>query len=204
MTSTNLTHVSLASQLVFLAFNIGFLIFNLSALGINPKHDIRSDMFGEVNSPARATLEYMTKIPDTEPSLYVGEPRLELDQAWSKLLRSSMIKLSKEEIRSMNATSIALRDGSGYIGYLESIHMLHYHCLEILREGIMCNADVTINTYFWASKDEIKGYRSGPRKCTNWGLVQSWLSSREIDLGDREGFLTSLVSVNEGEANSPY
>ncbi|KAK8855108.1 tat pathway signal sequence [Apiospora arundinis] len=189
-------------------------------------------MFGEVNSPARATLEYMTKIPDTGPSLYVGEPRLELDQAWSKLLRSSMIKLSKEEIRSMNATSIALRDGSGYIGYLESIHMLHCvkrmyqyrhqdhyqrlqdtdaflpghwdHCLEILREGIMCNADATINTYFWASKDDIKGYRSGPRKCTNWGLVQSWLSSREIDLGDREGFLASLVSVNEGEANSPY
>lgn len=36
-----------------------------------------------------------------------------------------MIKISDEELRSMNKTSIALRDGSGYIGYLETLHMLH-------------------------------------------------------------------------------
>lgn len=40
-------------------------------------------------------------------------------------LSASMIKISEEELKSINKTSIPLRDGSGYIGYLEGIHMLH-------------------------------------------------------------------------------
>lgn len=38
---------------------------------------------------------------------------------------ASMIRLSKDEMARMNKTSIALKDGTGYIGYLETLHMLH-------------------------------------------------------------------------------
>lgn len=36
-----------------------------------------------------------------------------------------MVKITEDELRRMNKTSIELRDGTGYIGYLESHHMLH-------------------------------------------------------------------------------
>ena len=38
---------------------------------------------------------------------------------------ASMIKLSEDEMRKMNKTSVVLKDGSGYVGYMETIHMLH-------------------------------------------------------------------------------
>lgn len=41
-----------------------------------------------------------------------------------------MMKVSKDELHRMNDTSVALRDGSGYIIYLETGHMLH--CLVLL------------------------------------------------------------------------
>ena len=100
----------------------------------------------DLSAPARSSLQYSIRKIDTHSrhSVFAGEPRPELDQAWSKLLRGmhhvsvspvpftehhsiagSMIRLSEDEMRVMNKTSIALKDGSGYIGYLESYHMLH-------------------------------------------------------------------------------
>ena len=38
---------------------------------------------------------------------------------------ATMVKISEDEMRRMNKTSIAFRDGSGYLGYLEAHHMLH-------------------------------------------------------------------------------
>lgn len=40
-------------------------------------------------------------------------------------LVAAMVKISTEELREMNTTSVALRDGSGYLAYVESSHMLH-------------------------------------------------------------------------------
>ncbi|KAK3997971.1 hypothetical protein QBC44DRAFT_392406 [Cladorrhinum sp. PSN332] len=175
---------------------------------------------------------------------FSGEPRPEFDQAWSKLLRSSAIRITKAEMKQMNKTSVALRDGSGYVGYIEAIHMLHCvkriyqsqyperypelededaftshhwselftnmsglftnrwpdHCLEILRQGIMCNADVTVNTYHWDlnKPGRIKGNRSGARKCTDWDSISAWLDSRHLDAGNRDKFLSTLVHGTEG------
>jgi len=36
-----------------------------------------------------------------------------------------MIRISEEEMRRMNKTSVTLKDGSGYVGYLEALHQLH-------------------------------------------------------------------------------
>lgn len=38
---------------------------------------------------------------------------------------ASTIRLSEEEMKIMNKTSVALKDGTGYLGYLETFHMLH-------------------------------------------------------------------------------
>lgn len=67
----------------------------------------------------------------------------------------------------------------------------------------MCNADVTINTYHWRGDDDIKGFRKGPRKCTDWDRVQSWLGERAIEFHDKEEFLSRLVPDGEHEAAGP-
>ncbi|KAF3026649.1 hypothetical protein E8E14_014518 [Neopestalotiopsis sp. 37M] len=115
----------IGAQLVFLLLNLFVLVLNLTIVNDRPEYNITSNIFGRVFSPARHALRYTVEQSNTSPSPFVGEPGPEVDQAWSHLLRSSMIKLSEEEMRKMNKTSIALRDGSGYIGYVESIHMLH-------------------------------------------------------------------------------
>ncbi|KAI1119771.1 hypothetical protein F5Y10DRAFT_291012 [Nemania abortiva] len=192
--------------------------------GIN--RDINDNLRQEAFSPAQSALQYVVKKagPSSQSNSFAGNPRPEVDQAWSHLLRSSMIRVSEDELIRMNKTSIALKDGSGYLGYLESIHMLHCvkriyqsqhpehypefrgtetfsadhwdHCLDVLRRGIMCNADVTINTYFWESPDEIKGKSSGRRRCTDWDRIQAWADDRTISFADHESLLSSLVPSN--------
>ncbi|KAI0543947.1 hypothetical protein F4679DRAFT_566706 [Xylaria curta] len=216
-------------QVFLLILNIAFLLFN----SIN-RPCLSSPIVGDnesraAYSPAETALRQIIKEHHSSsvPSPFMGKPRPQLDQAWSNLLRYSNIRLSEDELRQMNKTSIALRDGSGYIGYLESIHMLHCvkriyqsryldhypelqntdaftpehwdHCLEVLREGIMCNADVTVNTYFWQTPFEIKGKRDGPRKCMDWSLIEAWADERSLNASSRAQFLDSLVPSNESD-----
>ncbi|KAI8945736.1 hypothetical protein F4801DRAFT_567223 [Xylaria longipes] len=129
--------------------------------------------------------------------------------------------MTKEEMIRMNKTSLGLLDGSDYVGYLESLHMLHclkriyqshhqehyreqqrdgafttahlYHCLDVLREGIMCNADVSINTLFWETPNKVQGARPGPRKCVDWDHLQSWADNRTLTASDRKTFLATMV-----------
>lgn len=188
-----------------------------------------------------------------------------------------MIRLTEEEMRKMNKTSVRLRDGSGYVGYIEAIHMLHCvvclgpdhciarlrlhrsqkriyqaqypehypklqqdkdafsmhhwstfscpwnlaaslhrcsgililtdltcstdHCLEVLRQGIMCNADVSINTYFWENPRTIKGSRAKTRKCTDWSRLQAWADERTLSASDRDAFLETLVPMGQREVS---
>lgn len=74
---------------------------------------------------------------------YFGDPSPALDDSWAHLMKckcfsqieredwlttqlaASMIKISAQELQEINATSVALRDGSGYLAYVETSHMLH-------------------------------------------------------------------------------
>ncbi|KAL9107050.1 MAG: hypothetical protein Q9227_007996 [Pyrenula ochraceoflavens] len=98
----------------------------------------------EKRTPARSALRYkVEELPwGHVAGPYTGEPRPEVDRAWSNLLKceapssmlvnslidgfiATLVKISKEELVKMNRASIPLRDGTGYVGYLESNHMLH-------------------------------------------------------------------------------
>ena len=60
-------------------------------------------------------------------NVYKGEPRPELDEAWSKLIRNLNIRLSSEELGALNRDAIELSDRSGFHGELSVYH--HIHCL---------------------------------------------------------------------------
>ncbi|KAH8434518.1 oxidase ustYa family protein [Aspergillus melleus] len=209
-------------QTVFLAGNLAFLGWNISCA--NKGQVSHGNGMGlQVYTPAQSALQYtiqeMASAPPGNP--FAGEPSPEIDRAWSDLLRGGMVKISEDELRKMNKTSIELKDGSGYLGYLETIHMLHCvkriyqyqypdyyagledlhafepghwdHCLEVLRQGILCNADITVNTYYWKSATEIHGNRTGTRKCTNWERIQEWAIDRAVEFDGPDSFLDSLV-----------
>lgn len=77
------------------------------------------------------------------------------------------------------------------------------HCLEVLRQGIMCNADVAINTYFWETPQKIKGSRAKTRKCTDWGRLQSWADERTLSASDKDAFLETLVPMGQTGSIGP-
>ncbi|KAI1455164.1 hypothetical protein F4805DRAFT_290808 [Annulohypoxylon moriforme] len=221
------THkVLFMAQIIFGFMNLVVFIWNISYGGAQCVQEVGHNTHRKLLSSAESAVQYTVEIHSTsDPNPFAGPPRLEVDQAWSHLLRSSMIKLSKDEMRMMNKTSIALRDGTGYIGYLESLHMLHCvkrlyqsqhteyyaqlqhdnafssehldHCFEILRKGIMCNADVAINTYFWDSQGEIKADRTGPRRCTNWDQISEWADERTLELKNLDQFRKTLIPSDE-------
>ncbi|KAI2637706.1 hypothetical protein GGS26DRAFT_544846 [Hypomontagnella submonticulosa] len=227
------THkILFAAQTIFGVLNLVFLIWNIAYRSSGCVHADDYIRPQEMLSPAESAIRYTVEIHSTsDPSPFTGPPRPEVDQAWSHLLRSTMVKLSEDEMRMMNKTSIALRDGTGYIGYLESLHMLHCvkriyqsrhaeyyaglqnsnafttghldHCLEVLRQGIMCNADVAINTFFWDAQGEIEANRTGPRKCTNWDRISEWADERRLTLQSREQFRPTLVPSDEPGSIGP-
>ncbi|KAK0609935.1 hypothetical protein B0T17DRAFT_629454 [Bombardia bombarda] len=209
-------------QLILFIFNVGFFLTGKPLVPSRSNLNGKEQDFEKAFSPARSAIEYSVEVLGYENSPFTGEPRPELDEAWSDLLRSTMVKISNEEMERMNKTSITMKDGSGYLGYLEAHHMLHCvkrlyqyqnqdhypelkadgssfsshhrnHCLEVLRQGIMCNADVSVNTFFWENPRKIKGDRSGPRKCTNWDRLQAWADERTVQYDDINQFLATLV-----------
>ncbi|GAD97500.1 hypothetical protein AN7265.2 [Paecilomyces variotii No. 5] len=203
-------------QIVLFTLNISFLIWNFHFAYYHKKGAAPGDAVNQVYTPAQSALQYKVENLSSGPgpNPFAGEPRPETDEAWSDLLRGGIVKISEDELRRLNKTSIPLRDGSGYIAYLEAIHMLHCvhpehypelqgtdafapghwdHCLEVLRQGIMCNADITVNTYYWKNPTEIQGNRTGVRKCTDWSRIQEWADERVVDFKSPEHFLDTLV-----------
>lgn len=99
-----------------------------------------------VVAPARDSIQYIVKkeVAMLLDNVLTGPPTPEADKAWEEFEKREaafkysqhifgltngctafMLRLSEDEMNKMGKTSLALKDGSGYIGYLESFHMLH-------------------------------------------------------------------------------
>ncbi|KAH9984475.1 hypothetical protein F4779DRAFT_632536 [Xylariaceae sp. FL0662B] len=104
---------------------------------------------------------------------------------------STLLRITMEEIKRMNKTSLALINRSGYVGYLESFHMLHClvrdhprlvksisihrkqkriyqahhpaHYPKQQRDGAFTASHlyVTINTSFWETPTKVQGAKPG-------------------------------------------
>lgn len=155
---------------------------------------------------------YLHEDPDTPK--FMGQPRPELDQAWHDLLDGTLIRLTEEDLLlSNNATSIKHKDG-GYVGGLGISHSLHClkrikqylhpdyyyghedqdwdelyshadHCLESLRQELLCNADISVYTLKWAAhkvKPIVKDPQ--PHACVDWKALHGWMQGRASRLED--------------------
>ncbi|KAI0157769.1 hypothetical protein GGR57DRAFT_460849 [Xylariaceae sp. FL1272] len=60
----------------------------------------------------------------------------------------------------------------------------------------MCNADLTVNTYLWTGPGEMDGDKSGPRRCTNWSRIQSWMDERRLSIITNDELLDIVVPMS--------
>ncbi|KAI5364409.1 hypothetical protein J4E82_011476 [Alternaria postmessia] len=157
---------------------------------------------------------------------FAGFPSPELDQAWHGLLEGTVIKVSEEDLAYYNVTSLPLADGSGYASEIFMTHELHClkkirqwvyketyfvdvqglarselerhvnHCIETLRQSIMCRGDVSLGTYTYLSGDgnDVTARSWASHQCVDFDALMKWTKSRAIDIF-AEGVLVKSEDV---------
>ncbi|KAI1264670.1 hypothetical protein F5Y18DRAFT_389748 [Xylariaceae sp. FL1019] len=146
-------------------------------------------------------------------NVYTGRPRPEMDTAWAELIKPITVKISREELSRLGETSIALKDGTGYIAEMAVYHELHCikrirhhlhmayyyhnmtedqkareedhmdHCLEYWREAAMCRGDPTLATFQWYEGRPFSKVHS-VHECVNWESLRQWAEKRMVDTSD--------------------
>ncbi|KAK0391013.1 hypothetical protein NLU13_0515 [Sarocladium strictum] len=159
------------------------------------------------------TLENGTSTFSTEGLKYVGPPSQEIDDAWKELMQPQILALSDEEAGEMKDLSIK-NDFGKRIMSLYMYHTLHcvnmvrksldfeyyyenhtekmgddyrghvYHCLDDIRQNIMCQGDLTPVPFYW---DDIMrwpvGNTSQPHTCRNLDSIREWAMARRVGKG---------------------
>ncbi|BCS02759.1 oxidase ustYa family protein [Aspergillus luchuensis] len=164
-------------------------------------------------SPARTAIKYEPRrlYRDIDHNDFTGDPRPEFDAAWNHLLQPMTIKISKEELSNLPDSSIAFKDGSGYIAELAVYHELHCikrlrrhfhldryypnmtadewereqthvnHCLEYWREAAICRGDTTLSTFQWLGGLPYSRVYSD-HECVNWATLDGWARGRMVNM----------------------
>ncbi|KAF7957961.1 hypothetical protein EAE96_003528 [Botrytis aclada] len=152
-------------------------------------------------------------------SPYVGKSRPSLDQAWHDLLKHTNMRISADELAKVDRDSIPLGHGGGYYGEIAVFHELHClkfirqafhmdyyshiygekeketmgehteHCIEILRQSVMCRGDTTLITFHWGHTVKLpQPDFTQEHTCVNWDSLMKWAEPRSIDIFE-EGML---------------
>ncbi|PHH66891.1 hypothetical protein CDD81_5243 [Ophiocordyceps australis] len=145
-------------------------------------------------------------------SLYTGKPRPEAEAAWRRLLKHYNLRFTADEMRRLNRTALELRNGGGYYGQLSVHHHLHClkmlrrvlwhdfynvsitdirshadHCVEDIRQSLMCHADLSVVTFDWQE------HRRKPwpnfhidQTCVDWDGIDAWAAERSFSIFDQK------------------
>ncbi|OTA92756.1 hypothetical protein M434DRAFT_31513 [Hypoxylon sp. CO27-5] len=183
-----------------------------------------------IYSPATSSISYerIELWRSIEPSnVYTGEPREELDEAWRELIKPMAIKISAQELAQLGESSIAFKDGSGYLAEMAVFHELHCikrirrhlhldyyygnmtaeeedreakhmdHCLEYWREAAMCRGDPTLATFVWDQGRPFSKVHS-VHECVNWNQLRQWTETRMVDISDLSILSHSVDTLEKG------
>jgi len=119
------------------------------------------------------------------------------------------LRVQKQDLEKANLTSVPLKDNQGgYLATLDVFHTLHCvnkirksyysdyyhdpnpladqqehfdHCIDLLRQVVMCHGDVSLHTYEW-----IDDYRwpwpsmKTEHQCRNWNKLMAWSEEHYI------------------------
>lgn len=148
---------------------------------------------------------------------YTGAPTGKTNQAWRALMQGYEIRAPRRLLQP-GQESIPLVDGSGdVVGSLGVFHYLHCldsirhqiagkgchdsdwgkegvlpahfdHCIESLRQWLICQPDLTLRTTYWDRKEDIGYYAQAnntvEHTCMDWSVVAKWTQERQLTSDD--------------------
>ncbi|KAF7794187.1 hypothetical protein EIP86_005319 [Pleurotus ostreatoroseus] len=142
-------------------------------------------------------------------SVYSSDPSDEVDNAWNDLYNDFGIsQISKAEALDLPNKTVPLpADPSQYVIALANvlrkiIHRDYYadpitgdigeipqkdvaehtgHCLNMLRQVIMCHADISPIVWHWSERDnEAMAVMNVAHSCRNWESIESWAKEHQL------------------------
>ncbi|KAG1730985.1 uncharacterized protein EDB91DRAFT_1155917 [Suillus paluster] len=147
------------------------------------------------------------------PSIYRGPPSPEIDAAWTRIARAagevdspSKVKypekagggfmVSMESPHQLHCLNL-LRKASWmeYYGPIEPsfqddpevVRMHLDHCLEMIRQTIMCNVDVTMITWDWVAGHKVPYPNFNTRhQCRNYEKILDWADKHAVHIDKSE------------------
>ncbi|KAF2763255.1 hypothetical protein EJ05DRAFT_496085 [Pseudovirgaria hyperparasitica] len=156
-----------------------------------------------------------------ERSPFQGEPSEANNELWTGLYDFGITRISAEEARPMDNKTLPLPDNKGgYVVQLSVFHQLHClnmirkgiyngvdmsnvdelmgiehidHCIDMLRQSIMCHSDITPTTFARQSlKDSMKVVAEVVHTCRKFSNIQQWAWNRRIKSAiDKETVVTN-------------
>ncbi|KAI0396799.1 hypothetical protein F5Y17DRAFT_417839 [Xylariaceae sp. FL0594] len=191
-----------AFTLVLLVFGVGD-IWDMSGLCKSPVHDpgMKYKKYEVVE------LEYADE--DTNKFKPFTD---EADKAWHDLMDYTYVRLREEDLKAINKTSVPLGDG-GYLGMPVMFHEVHCvkilrwatnldrytkefgerdlvdlpkhasHCIDTLRQSIMCRADLSPNVFYWTEgKRTPHSEFYSAHHCASWDSVMDYLRENHVQV----------------------
>ncbi|KAI0100069.1 hypothetical protein GGR51DRAFT_533740 [Nemania sp. FL0031] len=211
--SYSYTCIAASILYILLAGLYAILWIQFSAFKSEEESTLKPELFLSLASTSafrRDSRVFSLTVADTP---FSGDPSPELDQAWHDLLKDTTIRVSKEDLDYYNVTSLPLADGSGYASELFMTHELHClkkvrqwiykesyftqvqgmqrnelkrhidHCIETLRQGIMCRGDVSLGTYtYLRGSNDVTARTWGKHQCIDFEALISWARERAVDV----------------------
>ncbi|BCS12323.1 hypothetical protein ALUC_50369A [Aspergillus luchuensis] len=147
---------------------------NINHQDSKPAHLIASPLW-EAIELERKTIN--ASIESENP--FKGAPSEKLDHAWHQLFINSNVRVTAEDLAKINRTSVPINDEKG--GY----YAIPEHCIDNLRQNIMCKADVSLLTFTWDPTDRApKPNFVIEHECANWDKVDKWAEEHRFDIFD--------------------
>lgn len=56
------------------------------------------------------------------------------------------------------------------------------HCIDFLRQSVMCHGDVGLITFEWSPTNLIPVANGTTHQCVNWGKLDQWTKERTVDM----------------------
>jgi hypothetical protein len=154
---------------------------------------------------------------------------LDLEDLLLTIFSDNNLRVQKADLEKANLTSVPLRDAAGgYLVTLDVFHSLHCvnkvrksyysdyyhdpnpiadqqehfdHCIDLLRQVIMCHGDVSLHTYEW--KDDYRWpwpSMQTTHQCRNWDRLMDW--SQDHNIPSLTGPILSHPTLGESIASS--
>ncbi|TAQ89788.1 hypothetical protein B7494_g1865 [Chlorociboria aeruginascens] len=174
-------------SIIFIAYSLAFFMTNSWMRNTEQKIDL-----AYINGALKyEKVLYDGRLETINP--YRGDPRPELDQAWRDLLQNNNIRISKDELKKMNRSSIELQvlHSDYYPEVNRPERDTHVdHCIDDIRQALMCNPDTSVVTFDW-----IPNYRQPSpnfaidHTCANWEMLDSWAAARSFSAYDQKSLV---------------